>query len=229
MRKILFNALILLTFLSPGLAAAEQTPPAPATADGLYFSGELAIGAASDTASEGIYEASVNYATGLSGGMGYRMGPVRLEGQLRWEFFDVSSITPATGSPMTGPENGVNFGGWGFMGNLYYDIGTAGNIRPYIGAGMGVVSMGVQEERYDYCYILCFESSPAISGSDTVKAWQAMAGLTIPAPWTGGEWYVGYRYYRTNEMEFNLVDYGPVQQDGLESHNVTFGIRQFLF
>ncbi|MCK5624033.1 MAG: outer membrane beta-barrel protein, partial [Alphaproteobacteria bacterium] len=182
----------------------------PATAGGLYFSGELVIGAASDTASEGIYEASINYATGLSGGMGYRMGPVRLEGQLRYEHFDVSSMTPVAGSPMASPETGVNFGGWGLMGNLYYDFGAVGKIRPYLGAGMGVVDMGAQAEDFEFCFIVCLQDSPGITGSDTVTAWQAMAGLTIPAPWTGGEWQVGYRYYRTDEMEFNLVDYGPI-------------------
>lgn len=229
MRKNLFSSLILYALSVPGLAVAREMPPPPAAAGGLYFSGELALGGARGTAAPGIYEASIDYASGLSGGIGYRMGPVRLEGQLRYDHFDVSSMNPVAGSPMGSPETGVNFGGWGLMGNVFYDIGSVGKVRPYLGAGMGFVDMSAQEEDFKFCFIVCLEDSPVVTGSDTVTAWQAMAGLTIPASWTGGEWQVGYRYYRTGDMEFQLEGYGPIHQDGLESHSVTFGIRQFLF
>lgn len=56
-----------------------------------------AIGAPS-TAAPGIYEASIDYSSSLSGGIGWRMEPVRLEGQLRYDHFDVSSMNPVPGS-----------------------------------------------------------------------------------------------------------------------------------
>jgi opacity protein-like surface antigen len=230
MRMKLLGFVISLVIAAPGLATAQHTPPPPepATAGGPYFSGELALGGAPSIAAPGIYEASIDYTSGLAGGIGYRMGPVRLEGQLRYDHFDVSSMNPVPGSPLGSPETAVNFGGWGLMANAFYDFGTVGKARPYIGAGMGLVDMSAQEEDFEFCFVVCLERSPVITGSDTVMAWQAMAGLTIPASWIGGEWQVGYRYYRTDDMQFHLEGYGPFTQEGLESHSVTFGVRHFL-
>ena len=230
MRTKLLGFVISLVITAPDLAAAQQTPPLadPATAGGLYFSGELALGGARSTSAPGIYEASIDYTTGLAGGVGYRIGPVRLEGQLRADHFDVSSMNPVPGSPLGSPETAVNFTGWGLMANAFYDIGAIGKIRPYLGGGIGFVDMSAQEEDFVFCFVVCWERTPMITGSDTVMAWQAMAGLTIPASWIGGEWQAGYRYYRTDDMQFHLEGYGPFTQEGLESHSVTFGVRHFL-
>lgn len=230
MRTKLLSLAVSLIVATPSLAAAQQPAPLPqpATAGGLYFSGELTLGGARSVEAPGIYDASIDYTTGLSGGIGYRLGPVRLEGQLRFDYFDVSSMNPVPDSPLPSPETAVNFTGWGLMGNVFYDIGTVGSIRPYLGAGIGFVDISAQEEDFKFCFVVCWERTPLITGSDTVMAWQAMAGLTIPAGWRGGEWQAGYRYYRTDDLEFHLEGYGPFTQDGLESHSVTFGVRQFL-
>lgn len=230
MRTKLLVFAVSLSIAAPGLAAAQQTAklPEPATASGLYFSGELGIGGAPSTSAPGIYEASIDYTSGLSGGVGYRIGPVRLEGQLRVDYFDVSSMNPVPGSPLGSPETAVNFTGWGLMANAFYDFGAVGKVRPYLGAGMGFVDMSAQAEDFKFCFVVCMQRSPVITGSDTVMAWQAMAGLTIPASWIGGEWQLAYRYYRTDDMRFQLDGYGPFTQNGLESHNVTFGVRHFL-
>lgn len=222
----LFSALILITLSVPGLAVAQQPSAEPRTAGGLYFAGQFSLGIANKTESEGIYTASLDYTGSHSGHMGYRAGPVRLEGQIGYEIFGVNSIIPVAGSPMTAIETDVNFSGLGIMGNLFYDFGAPDNVRPYLGIGMGSVNIGVVEQ--DSNCDSCAPTPPQLIGADTVLAGQAMAGVTIPAGWSSGEWYVGYRYFRTGDMEFDLVGYGPITQDGIESHSVMFGLRYFL-
>jgi hypothetical protein len=52
-----------------------------------------------------------------------------------------------------------------------------------------------------------------------------MAGLAIPNRIGNAEWFIGYRYFATADLELNVAGVGPVTQEGVQSHSIMLGIR----
>ena len=40
-----------------------------------------------------------------------------------------------------------------------------------------------------------------------------------------GEWYIGYRYFGSNDIELNVIGYGPMTQEGVQAHSLMLGWR----
>jgi len=224
----LFGFLFLLP-LTAGMAAAQQAEggPPPATAQGLYLSVDFSVGSPNDPQADGVYEADLGLETGLRLGMGYAFGGLRLEGQLGYEGFTLNNVNPLPGGPLSESDTTGELSGPVFMANLLYDFGTPGGTRPFLGAGVGFARMEADYHGF-YCSILpfgCWDGEKVVGGSDTVMAWQGMAGISRPLSSGRGDWYIGYRYFATDDIGLNVVGYGPVTQEGVQSHSVMLGWR----
>jgi opacity protein-like surface antigen len=219
-----------LAFLLFHAPAAAQEGAAPADSPGgIYWSFDLSMGAANDPQAAGVYEANLGMEFGARLGLGYAFDRLRLEAQLGYEGFSLSSLRPAPGSPMAATSwNEGGLTGPVMMGNLFYDFGAPGDARPYLGAGFGFASLKARYQSNLYCFLICLGSEggdSVVSGSDTVAAWQGMAGLSVPLRSGRGEWYIGYRYFATAELGLNVVGVGPVTQEGVQSHSLMLGWR----
>lgn len=226
LRRLRLFGLVFLVFHAPGLGVAgemEGGPPSESSG-GPYISIDFSAGSPNDPQASGIYEADLGMEFGARLGVGYAFGGLRLEGQLGYESFTLNNLNPVTGSPLAETDSSGELAGLVMMANLFYDIGTPGGPRPFLGAGIGFANLEA-----DYhglvCFILCAEGAQIVNGSDTVAAWQGMAGLSTPLSGGHGEWFIGYRYFGTGDIGLNVVDYGPVTQEGVQSHSVMLGWR----
>lgn len=227
MRGSLIGAATLAFVLAPDAGGAQQTVVGQPPQDDpghRYVSFDMSLGAATDPAAGDIYRADHSLAFGGSFGVGYVFGPLRLEGQLRYESFLLNNLNPAPDGPITAADTLGDLSGFGVMGNVLYDFGASGGVRPFVGLGGGFLHLS-GNYRKTACGLCPFESGPrVVGGSETVLAGQAMAGFRIPRTSKSGEWFIGYRYLKTDDVELNIVGFGPVTQDGTESHSLLVGV-----
>lgn len=218
--------LAFLLFHAPGLAAAQEleTGPPPGSLGGTYIMFDFSAGSPNDPQAPGVYEADLGMEFGTRLGVGYAFNSLRAEVQIGYESFTLNNLNPLPDSPLTETDSSGDLSGMVMMANLFYDIGATGGPRPFLGAGIGFANLEA-----DYhglvCFILCSEGAQIVNGSDTVTAWQAMAGLSTPLRGGHGEWFIGYRYFGTEDTSLNVVGYGPVSQKGVKSHSVMLGWR----
>jgi opacity protein-like surface antigen len=111
------------------------------------------------------------------------------------------------------------------MANILYDFGKAGGTRPFLGAGAGFTNLKADYHGLVCFIIICEEGEKVVGGSDTVLAWQAMAGISTPMSRGNGEWYIGYRYFGSDDLDLNVIGHGPVTQEGVQSHSLMLGWR----
>ncbi len=219
--------LVFLLFHAP--AAAQAGAPPADSPGGTYWSFDISTGLANNPRAAGVYEVDLGMEFGARLGLGYAFDRLRLEAQLGYEGFSLSSLEPLPGSPMAATNfNEGGLTGPVMMGNLFYDFGAPGGARPFLGAGFGFASLRARYQRNLYCILICLGGDggePVVSGSDTVAAWQGMAGLSIPLQSGRGEWFIGYRYFATADLGLNVVGVGPVTQEGVQSHSLMLGWR----
>ena len=91
-------------------------------------------------------------------------------------------------------------------------------LRPYIGAGVGFAFADAKEEAQSWQFGDTVLASDGGDASDTMLAYQIMLGVAYPMS-ESAEIRLGYRYFGTNEGEFDGI------KTSLSSHNVEFGIR----
>lgn len=229
-RSLILFGLSLIPALLPALAAAEETAQGgtpPVSSRGPYLSVEMSAGKPNDPRAAGVYEADMGLETGLRLGAGYAFEGLRLEAQLGYEAFLLNNLNPLPGSPLSEADTTGELSGLVMMANLFYDFGAPGGTRPFLGAGAGFANLKADYHGY-YCSLLpfgCWDGEKVVGGSDTVAAWQGMAGISRPLSGGRGEWYIGYRYFGTGDIGLNVVGYGPVTQEGIQSHSVMLGWR----
>lgn len=223
-RMRLFGLAVLLLHW-PGLAAAQETGGDPET----YWALDFSVGAVNDPLATGVYTANLGVEVGARLAVGYAFERLRAEVQFGYEGFSLSGLEPAPGSPMAGASwiaGGLT--GPVVMGNLFLDFGAPGGARPFLGAGVGVASLKARYQSNLFCFLICLGGdggAPVVYGSDTVSAWQAMAGLSTPLGSGRGEWFIGYRYFGTAALSLYVAGVGPVIQEGVQSHSVMLGWR----
>lgn len=217
-------------FLLPwpaGATAAETGDPAAGRNSGLYFAVDFSGGVPNDPVADGVYEADLGLETGLRLGLGYALEGLRLEGQFGYENFYLNNVNPLPGSPLSEADTAGDLSGLVMMANLFYDFGAPGGTRPFLGAGVGFARLKADYHGF-YCSIFtlqCWDGEQVVDGSDTVAVWQAAAGLSIPMRNGNSEWYVGYRYFGSADIDLNVVGYGPVTQEGVQAHSLMLGWR----
>lgn len=222
MQNGLIGAAVLAATLLSGNAAAQDSPADTTAPASWYMSLDMSLGGASDPVAGDAYQADHGLEVGGSLGLGYAFGPLRLEGQLRYESFLLNNLNPYPGSPVTATDTYGNLSGFGAMGNVFFDFGAPAGLRPFVGVGGGLLHL--KADYRDIGCFICFGGGPVVvGGSDTVTARQAMAGLRFPQSGGLGEWFVGYRYLKTDDIRLSIVGGGPVTQEGVESHSFLVG------
>ncbi|MDH3231534.1 MAG: outer membrane beta-barrel protein [Alphaproteobacteria bacterium] len=221
----MIGAAIFAAVLAPACGAAQETDdgrpaPVPAGPEPWYVSLDMSLGAVNDPLAEDVHGADQGLEFGATFGLGYAFERVRLEGQFRYESFQLDNLYAFSDSPIAPGD----LWGFGVMGNVSYDFGAPGGVRPFLGIGAGFLHL-TADYREDNCFIFCSVGPRVVRGSDTVAAGQAMAGLSVPLTAGVGDWFIGYRFLATDDIGLNVDGAGPVTLGGVKSHSVMVGVR----
>ncbi len=197
--------------LAIGLALASTALASPSMArDGAWYVGvdggamlvedlDLDIGAAP-------IEGTANTATGYDFGavVGYDFGGFRLEAETSYRETDLRSFAsavpaiPSDARAVLGPAGRKPTGGdanaLSFMLNGMLDFGDDDGLQGFVGGGVGVARVDVQQS---------FAAPAWLDDSDTGFAWQAIAGIRAPL---SDSWDVGLKYRFFNAANVDLVD-----------------------
>jgi opacity protein-like surface antigen len=154
--------------------------------------------------------------------IGGRVGPFRaeLEGSYRR-----ASVDSATGFGLRALGTG-RVSALSGMGNLYLEPSLGlGAIRPYFGGGVGVSRFRARGVGAVGLPVSALPLSlGTVSGSKTVFAYQAMAGLSGPVTDRVTASF-GYRYFATPSADLSAPLVGSVRVRGLRSHGIEAGLR----
>jgi OmpA-OmpF porin, OOP family len=211
--------------LAIGLALASTALASPALArDDQWYVGvdggamivedlKLDIGT---SANAGSVDADKGYDFG--GVVGYDFGGFRLESEVSYREADLENTNiSAAGIPLTsgtttrtgsfasaGDANALSF-----MVNGLLDFGDDDGIQGFVGGGVGVARVDVQN----------IVASPSwLDDSDTGFAWQALAGVRAPL---SDSWDVGLKYRFFNADKVDLVDrLGRAVSTRFRSHSI---------
>jgi OmpA-OmpF porin, OOP family len=197
--------------LAIGLALASTALASPSMArDGAWYVGvdggamlvedlNLDIGAAP-------IEATANTDTGYDFGavVGYDFGGFRLEAETSYRETDLRSfassvpaIPSGSGSALSPAglkKTGGDANALSFMVNGLLDFGDDDGLQGFVGGGVGVARVDVQQ---------VFAAPSWLDDSDTGFAWQALAGIRAPL---SDSWDVGLKYRFFNAKGVDLVD-----------------------
>jgi len=108
------------------------------------------------------------------------------------------------------------------MGNVFFDIRNPSPVTPYIGGGIGLATLSLDDT---------YATNPSTgnrvrlydSGSETVFAYQAGAGLEIALNYMLSL-DLGYRYFGTAKTTFNKSSHITTEME-FRSHNASVGLR----
>ena len=197
--------------LALGLALASTALASPSMArDGSWYVGvdggamlvedlNLDIGA---TPIEGTANTDTGYDFGAV--VGYDFGGFRLEAETSYRETDlrsfsssVSAIPSGAGSALSTPglkATGGDANALSFMVNGMFDFGEDDGLQGFVGGGVGVARVDVQQ---------IFAAPSWLDDSDTGLAWQALAGVRAPL---SDSWDVGLKYRFFNAPKVDLVD-----------------------
>lgn len=217
---------VLATASMAGSAAAQEDTGAKRP-DGVYLTIGGSFGAVNDVEATDDFRADLGAEIGFFVGVGYGVGPFRVEGQFLTDAFTLDNLIPGGTSALLPGEYTGSLNSVGLMANAFTEIGGSESVRPYLGIGGGFAYM-TPDYYENICFIFCTSGDRAADGSDAVAAWQGMAGITVPSRRLGGEWDFGYRYFATNSADFRLSDGTPFTQKGVRSHSVQIGYRYYF-
>lgn len=100
------------------------------------------------------------------------------------------------------------------MINVWYDVGNFGDIKPFIGGGIGMAK-GEIDATFD------LDEATEISDSDTAFAWQVGGGLEVPLS-TNMSMIASYRYLASDGLGLTYDDDIAVDAD-VNTHVVALG------
>ncbi len=153
------------------------------------------------------------YGTGFMvfGGSGYRTGPYRLEGELTYAQHAIDTVSLGGTEGPTGGDRSTLAG----LANFYVDFETATRWTPYVGAGIGVASVALND--------VSPSSSVRLDDSDTVFAFQLKAGLAYTLrPST--QFSIGYRFLSADDSKLRDASGMEVSIEGPQLHTVETGL-----
>ncbi len=215
---------------APGTAPASApiSVERPAWSNGVYFEFDGNLGDALNPSTDADFGVDLDWLAGVGFGLGYRLGPVRFEGEFSPTYFRVGSLDLGGASPFAKADYAGGMWANSLMANVYVEFPAAGKIRPYLGAGYGQ-SWVTAEYNESICFIYCFSTDNEIVNDWTrVNAWQFMAGASFLFDQSASEWFIGYRYFATDELEFRAKGGPTFIQDRLESHSLHIGFRFYM-
>lgn len=222
---------MLIAISSLPAAAQEPTGPTPLPGasepwgNGFYYLLDFTLGDAENPETDADFSVDLDWSAGVGLGLGYRVGPLRLEGEFTSEFFRVGSLDLGPASPFLAGDYSGGMHALSAMANVFIDLPAAGRMRPYLGAGYGLARVNA-EYNTSVCILFCFSTTnEVVEDWDWANAWQAMAGLSFSKGAGDVEWFVGYRYYETEDLNLRTISGVFFTQDGLKDHSIMFGFR----
>lgn len=223
MLRVLFLAIFILPIL-PVPAGAE------AAANGTYLILGTTVGKTNNPRARPEYMADLGMELGAQIGLGYAYRAFRLEAQTGYEAFFLDNLRPASGGSLYNVNAYGKASGPIAMANLFFRPGEAGSFNPFVGAGIGVARLNTKFKG-DFCSVplsACYSDERIASGRETVGAWQWAVGMSKLSRDGNSEFFIGYRYFTTRDFSTNLAGYGPITQDGVESHSLMLTLRWYF-
>jgi len=195
-----------------------------AEADGPYVSGHVGLTIPRDTTTTYSnstvpgYSEKYDFDTGLAVdlALGYRVGPMRMEGEIGYQKSEVDDVTAggislkSLGLPFSADMKATSF-----MLNGYYDFHNSSALTPYITAGLGMAKVKVSANAPDL--------GIAYSDSDIVFAYQFGAGLEYAVN-KNVSLDARYRYFAISDPSFPHPSLGDIDTE-FASHNLMLGAR----
>jgi OmpA-OmpF porin, OOP family len=197
--------------LAIGLALASTALASPSMArDGQWYVGvdggamiaedlNLNIGAAPIAAT-----ADTDTGYDFGGVVGYDFGGFRLESEVGYREADLTAFSSSVAAIPAGAGPGLATSGvkatngdanaLSFMVNGMLDFGDDDGLQGFVGGGVGVARVDVQQ---------IFAAPSWLDDSDTGLAWQAIAGIRAPI---SDSWDVGLKYRFFNASKVDLID-----------------------
>ncbi|MGF1522464.1 MAG: outer membrane protein [Leptolyngbyaceae cyanobacterium] len=160
---------------------------------------------------------------GISGAVGYRWSDARAELEVVYNRNEVDgiSVDAEVGTvdvdadvPLDGSIESIQV----FL-NGYYDIPTGSNIRPYIGAGVGISTLTANDIEADLGTLGELE----LDDSGVSFVFQAKAGVSYDFA-NNASAFLGYRLYGIPGQNFNAFD-ADFDADTVLVHSLQLGIR----
>ncbi len=198
----------LLAMLLPSAAWAQGSGWYVAGGLGASFPNDVDIGATVTAELDtGILGTA---AVGASGGA---FGNFRVEAEVLYNTNDVSTLSVAgVGSVSAGGDIST----LGLMVNGYYDIDTNSKWRPFIGGGIGGANVSINS--------LSAVGVLLADDDATVFAYQVKVGVAYEFTQAlAGT--LGYRFFATEDPDFDAPDGTPLSTDGIQAHVIELGVR----
>jgi OOP family OmpA-OmpF porin len=152
---------------------------------------------------------------GVLGNVGYGFNNgFRAEGEVTENRANVDKVNGATSSA-SGRINNL-----GIMGNLLYDFKTGSRWTPYVGGGVGFMSV-------DADHIGTLTNTGSINDSSVEFAYQGIAGVAYEV---ADHWSIttDYRYVRTTDPKLKTTAGGTAELENA-SHNIVLGVRYTMY
>jgi OOP family OmpA-OmpF porin len=163
----------------------------------------------------------------VGGTVGYDLGPVRLEAEVGYRSANVTGLRSTTTLPYTTAAGGTAFAPGGnyayaggtdsalsFMVNALWDFGDDDGVQGFVGPGLGVARVKSR--------VGLNTRGNFLNDSDTVVAWQAIAGVRAPLS-DNIDVSLKYRFFNAPGAE--LVDTAGRQWFGrFRSHSIMGGL-----
>jgi len=205
-----------------GSTATETGTRAPADGNGIYLALGGGLVLPERLRTDAGVSAQLDDGYMVLAAIGGRVGPFRaeVEGSYRR-----ASVESASGFGLTAQGAG-NVSALSAMGNLYLEPSFGlGSLRPYIGGGAGLSRFRARNVGAVGLPVGGPQTSiGTISGSKTVFAYQAMAGLSGPVSKNVIASF-GYRYFATPGTNIDTPIAGRVRVRGLRTHGIEAGLR----
>jgi opacity protein-like surface antigen len=205
----------LATILIPSLVRGE--PPGM----GPYVSWFIGVSAPQERHADsydyyGSYDDRVEFDSGIDvgGSGGYDFGYVRLEEELSYKYGDIDAVHDTTSNATYHDIDG-SMGVFAAMFNCFFDLHNNSPVTPYLGGGIGVAVLHLDDTYYDHGKLYDADD-------DTVFAYQVGAGVEININ-RSFSLDLGYRYFVTDKGRFEGDGLGTRMK--FESHNGTVGVR----
>jgi outer membrane protein OmpA-like peptidoglycan-associated protein/opacity protein-like surface antigen len=175
------------------------------------------------TPTGGVTTIDSNYGYDVGGTVGYDFGALRVEAEVAYKSASVDEIR-TTGSIATGANTQVGAGTYSgggrtsalsFMANAMLDFGADDSISGFVGGGAGIARVKASDYRV-------VNSFTALDDSDTVFAWQAIAGIRAPLS-ENVDVSLKYRFFNADDVRIQNVR--GVGYDGrFRSHSLLGGL-----
>lgn len=164
-----------------------------------------------------LFSAEAEFDTGFNVGVagGYDFGPARLEAEVAYRQNDVDRLKINFFGEQFKAKADGDISAASLMVNGYFDIETGSPVTPYLGAGIGVANVSLNDIKA--------EGEKVVDDDDTVFAYQFGGGVAFALN-ESMALDLGYRYFATDDPEFDDVDNDSFESE-YKSHNVSLGLR----